>query len=324
MRRELNVRRGFTLIELLVVIAIIGILIALLLPAVQKVREAANRTQCTNNMKQMGLALHGFHDAYGCFPASGWTKPGINNPWGSYHGWRAFILPYVEQQSLQKLCDLTQHWWIGPQNLHAASQRVKMYECPTVPMREIVKSAIEHDPRPAMSFPEPIAPTDYEACMGVKSIIDEVLYPTTATSRSVMFRDSSIRIPQITDGASNTIMVVECAARPIIYFGDELAIDPQTGQKETNDQGIGWIDSEGGFSLDGASADGKDQGLGPILTPVAINATNWNEAYSFHPGGANFLFADGHVQFIRENVKIATFAALVTRTAGETPNSSDY
>jgi prepilin-type processing-associated H-X9-DG protein len=133
-----------------------------------------------------------------------------------------------------------------------------------------------------------------------------------------MFRDSSIRMTDVKDGTSSTIIVVECASRPLVFFGD--IPDFAT----FNDQGIGWIDSEGGFSLDGSNNDGTDQGKGPGVTPIAINATNFNEPYSFHPGGANFLFTDGHVQFIRDNIKLGTFAALVTRTAGETPNSSEY
>jgi prepilin-type N-terminal cleavage/methylation domain-containing protein/prepilin-type processing-associated H-X9-DG protein len=317
MNRSLQKRPGFTLIELLVVIAIIGILIALLLPAVQKVREAANRAQCQNNLKQLGIALHNFHQNHQVFPASGWTKPGALNPDGTFHGWRTFILPYIEQENLKDLCDITKHYWEG-QNLAAGAKEIKTFLCPTVPLRNPTTFAIDHPPRPAMNFDEPLAPTDYEACMGVKANINENLYGTTATSRSVMFRDSSIRITDITDGSSNTIMVVECAARPLVFFGRQAFPD------EFNDQGIGWIDSEGGFSLDGSNIDGTIQGKGPNETPIAINATNFSEPYSFHSGGANFLFADGHVQFVRDSIGLLTFAALLTRGAGETPSSSEY
>src|SRR5262245_19001784 len=109
----MSARRGYTLIELLVVIAIIAILIGLLLPAVQKVREAASRAQCQNNLKQLGLALHGFHDSNSAFPASGWTTAGPGNPAGKFVGWRALTLPFIDQENLQKLYDFSAHWWEG-------------------------------------------------------------------------------------------------------------------------------------------------------------------------------------------------------------------
>jgi prepilin-type processing-associated H-X9-DG protein len=104
---------------------------------------------------------------------------------------------------------------------------------------------------------------------------------------------------------------VECAARPLTYRNGHVVPDVP------NDQGQGWIDSEGSFSLDGSSADGTQQGLGPMLTPVAMNATNENEPYSFHPSGGNFLFADGHVAYISEDIQLEALAALSTRGAGE-------
>jgi prepilin-type N-terminal cleavage/methylation domain-containing protein/prepilin-type processing-associated H-X9-DG protein len=307
-------RSGFTLIELLVVIAIIAILIGLLLPAVQKVRESAARAQCTNNLKQLGLALHGFHDSNQAFPASGWTIAGPGNPAGKYVGWRPLTLPYIEQENLQKLYDFKVNWWEGT-NPTAGAVPVKTYQCPSVPQRADVLSAIAKPPRPAMTFTNALQPTDYEAIMGVQPSSLNPHLPVAnfygAGNRfSVMSRNSRTTMVGITDGTSNTIMVVETGARPLVF--NNRSVVATLG----NDQGIGWIDSEGPYSLDGSSPDGTLEGCG-LTCNGAMNKRNNNEPYSFHSGGGNFLFADGHVQFVRDSIPLVTLAALCTMNAGE-------
>ncbi|MGF1582054.1 MAG: DUF1559 domain-containing protein, partial [Gemmataceae bacterium] len=160
-------RTGFTLVELLVVIGVLAVLVGLLLPAVQKVRSAASRIECANNLKQIGVAIHNFHQANGVFPASGWTGRGPGNPAGKYVGWRALVLPFLEQQNLQQAYDFNRNWWEGI-NLEVGALGVSTYRCPSVPNREEIRSAVGNDPRPAITFPAPIAPTDYEAIMGVQ------------------------------------------------------------------------------------------------------------------------------------------------------------
>lgn len=314
-------RSGFTLIELLVVIAIIAVLIGLLLPAVQKVREAAARMQCSNNLKQLGLALHNFHDSNSVFPASGWTMAGPGNPGGKYVGWRPLILPFIEQENLRRLFDINTNWWEGA-NLAAGSIAVKTFQCPSVPQRKDVLSAVARAPRPAMIFTSPLAPTDYEAIMGV---VPACINPHLASPLynegnrfSVMYRNSRTRMTDVGDGTSTTIMVVECSARPLVFRNRNA--QPLLN----NDQGIGWIDSEGPFSLHGAKRDGSEEGCGPAGgCNDSMNRRNDNEIFSFHTGGANFLFADGHVQFIRESIPLPVMATLCTAQGGEVI-SQDY
>jgi prepilin-type N-terminal cleavage/methylation domain-containing protein/prepilin-type processing-associated H-X9-DG protein len=301
---------GFTLVELLVVIAIIGTLIGLLLPAVNASRESARRVSCQNNLRQFGIAILGFESMHKVLPPSGWTQAGPGNPAGKYVGWRALILPYIEQTNLHDIYDFRQHWW-DPPNVEAGSIDIELFVCPSVPDHNIVLSAVAQPPRPAMTFPKPIAPNDYEAIMGVQTVVNPTLYATNATRRSAMFRNSQIPMGGIRDGAVHTILVLECGGRPAKYYGRNL--DPTV----TNNQGIGWIDSEGPFSLDGASADGRTQGCGPTNCPVAINATNENEPYSFHTGGCGVLFADGHVNFLADTTSLEVFAALCTRAGRE-------
>jgi len=261
------------------------------------------------------LALHSFESVHNVFPASGWTQPGPGNPTGRYVSWRSLTLPYIEQENLQKLYDFDLHWWEGT-NAVVAAVPVKTYQCPSVPTRPEVLSAVAKPPRPTMTFTNPVAPTDYEAMMGVQpaSINPHLSSPlyNNANRFSVMYRNSAIRLADILDGTSTTIAIVECGGRPLVYR--VRVAEPAIG----DDQGIGWADSEGPFSLDGASGDGLLEGCGPVLgCTAAMNKKNDNEPYSFHPGGGNFLFADAHVQFLDESIDLAVMAAMCTKNGGE-------
>ncbi len=307
---------GFTLVELLVVIAVIGILVGLLLPAVQSVREAARRTSCLNNARQLGLALHNFESSFRVFPASGWTMVGPGNPQGKYVGWRPLILPHVEQSALGDLYNRALNWWEGTNRLSAAIP-VPLFECPSTPTREDVLTAIAKPPRPALTFGNPLAPADYEAIQGVQpaSINPHLPSPVyNAENRfAVMHRNSTTRFADIIDGTTQTMVIVEAAGRPWVY----RRLRPQPAF--SNDQGIGWADSEGPFSLDGTNADGSIEGGGPAAgCDFVMNRRNDNEPHSFHPGGAVVLFAGGNSELLTETTSIAVMAAFCTRDAGDT------
>jgi prepilin-type processing-associated H-X9-DG protein len=276
------------------------------------VREAAARMSCQNNLKQIGLAIHNFESANGVVPSARWRAAGPGNPAGRHIGWRAIILPYVEQENLRTLYDPNLHWWQGANLTTAAVFDVKLYQCPSTPTRPKTTFLAPNPPfRPAITVPEGIAVTDYEAIMGVQTIINPTLYIGDAR-RSLMHENSAHKLTDALDGTSNTILVLEAAARPVVYRVGR----PQPAA--TNNQGQGWIDSDGAFSLDGATADGNVEGCGPTNgCTFPINKRNDNEPYSFHVGGVNVVLADGSVRFVRESVSLSTFAALCTRAAGE-------
>ena len=315
MKLHRNRRLAFTLVELLVVISIIGILVGLLLPAINSAREAARRMSCQSNQRQIGLAVLNFESSHKVFPASGWTQAGPGNPYGTYMSWRTVILPQIEQTNVRTLYDIQQHWWQGS-NLAVASIPISIFLCPSAPTQPPVLSAVAKSPRPALALNLPLARTDYEAILGVQpNSIDPTFYD--ASNRfSVMHRNSMNRFGAILDGSSNTIMVVEAAGRPTVY---------RRGIAQAalrNDQGLGWIDSEGAFSLDGASRDGAREGCRAANgCSAAMNAKNDNEPYSFHSAGSHALFADGHIAFLNESISLSVMAALCTRAAADDPGN---
>lgn len=300
MRMALRSRHAFTLIELLVVIAIIAILIGLLLPAVQKVREAANRMSCANNLKQIGLAFHNYESSNGSLPS---TR--INTPSSKFRAWTPIVLAYVEQDNAGRLWDKNQRWDAAPNNVLARS-KFKVFLCPSAP-------ATRRSPvTPALG------PCDYLAFHQIRRRFYQAnnLPDPGADLLGALQNGLDTPFSAITDGLSNTIMILEDAGQTNQYI---LGRDTGT----TLPEGLGWADPDGvSGSMDGThpttGAINPSNGTGSGGTCI-MNCNNFSEPYSFHSGGINVVLCDGSVRFVRQSVSPATWAAIMTREQGDQP-----
>lgn len=315
-RKASRQKNGFTLVELLVVIAIIGILVGLLLPAVQAAREAARRMQCSNNIRQVGLAALNFESAFKTLPSS--IRPGglTTSPRIAA---LTFILPYMEQNQIYVAYDQKVNW-SHANNLPYTSQHITSYQCPSTTENERLDGDPQITPWTAI-----VAVTDYSPTISVDqrlktaALVDEV-------GLGVMPKNAKPKLRDITDGQSNTIMLAESAGRPFVYRnGKKFGVLPGN---RTN--GGGWSRPASDFSIDGSSRDGSTP-----VGPCAINCTNGDdigstsfphpyygsdgtgEAYSFHMSGAYFYFADGSARYLSGTIDIREFAKLVTRDQAE-------
>jgi len=292
------VRRGFTLIELLVVIAIIAILVALLLPAVQQAREAARRTQCKNNLKQIGLALHNYHDVYGTLPPGVVHKFGNQNvaAMGSY-GWGTFILPQLEQQNLFQtiqtngvdLDSLLRNTANPEARNYAVFTKLSFYRCPsdTGPDQN---SRREWD-APYRAFfggrPVHLSNSNYVAVSGTRWSTPEDWIVSKRDPYGTFWGDSKVLFRDITDGLSNTFVIGERDWRR--GWGANWI-----GQRNYTGTGI-WGARQNLAILDVKIND-------PVLQPNGNPAVTRGFS-SEHTGGAQFLFADGAVKFLSENIE---------------------
>lgn len=310
-------RSGFTLIELLVVIAIIAVLVGLLLPAVQKVRDAANRMACQNNLKQMGLAFHNYHDTFNTFPPGyvfDLSIPYIGASWG------AKLLPYLEQDNIWRTYDDRQPFWM-PQNQAAVATPLKIFQCQASPNQG--KTYNDTWTGPAAGFPITWggATTDYMALSGVLGFYWDYIFqgsPPAGGDRHGVLHDSQtnrgLSITDIHDGSSNTAMVGEVAGMPDLYRGNVLVkaapFDPSDPDQIA---GSGWGDPLNGENwLVGSTGDGQTR-----PGPCVINCTNRTQLYSFHSGGANVLYGDGSVHFLSAGTDARVLIALITVEKGE-------
>jgi prepilin-type N-terminal cleavage/methylation domain-containing protein/prepilin-type processing-associated H-X9-DG protein len=326
-------RPGFTLIELLVVIAIIAILIGLLLPAVQKVREAAARLQCTNNLKQIGLALHAYHDALKRFPPGyidGNTDPNStpDNDVGPGWGWATFLLPYIEQDNLYKQINLNVGIGVGP-NVAVSQAPLVIYQCPSDGLQ---------DPFPVYdsSFTKPIATVAHGNYVGNNGWVecfggaggnpqpgpsaDGLNGRYGSAGVGLFWRNSKTKIANITDGTSNTIIVGERSSNhsPSTWTGAItggrcpawMAIQPPTPYSPPPGPAYDNADFGEAFCLAHGNGTHLPSADFPIFDPDTF--------YSQHAGqGANFLFGDGSVHFLTSGINPQTYQFMCTIAGGE-------
>jgi prepilin-type N-terminal cleavage/methylation domain-containing protein/prepilin-type processing-associated H-X9-DG protein len=328
-------RRGFTLIELLVVIAIIAFLIGLLLPAVQKVREAANRTSCTNNLKQIGLAAHHYHDANQAFPAGYLVKAWPPDPEvpTAHFRWSvlAWLTPYLEQTNLYNSLDLTLPLYGGPNNTPpygvfprnqaGVATVVKIFLCPSDDLNIIIAG---------------FGPSNYVACAGKGANGD------ATKGDGVFYQNSHTRMADILDGTSGTALMSES----LLGRGGASVTDPRQVDPQTMYAGLGTTSTEGppltAANCQNAGTWWTDQNAKwadgafpnmlynhwyppnagqPDCVWLLHHNPAWRAARSRHPGGVNVLFGDGSVHFISDTVNLDTWRALATRAGGEMPGA---
>jgi type II secretory pathway pseudopilin PulG len=326
------------LIELLVVIAIIGVLVALLLPAVHAAREAGRRAQCANNMKQIGLALHGFETSHGFFPPSGMRQSGnhrplnINvddygNPLPDGRGRVSFylyalLLPGMEQQAVYDSYNIKLDAR-DPINSTAVGTQIGMLLCPSsaAPGREHVFS--ETDETTGQSYKKVrMSVTDYAISNGIgpktisAGIVPKADYESMLFNCDADHPDEVTRAAEVLDGLSNTFMVSESAGRPYQFFAGGAFGESQSLRES---YAGGWADYDTGFVTNGASEDGHG-----FPGPCHTNCLNDNEVYAFHPGGAHHLFGDGSVRFVKSSIPITLFAKLISRRGGEIVSADSY
>jgi prepilin-type N-terminal cleavage/methylation domain-containing protein len=314
-------RPGFTLIELLVVIAIIAVLIGLLLPAVQKVREAASRTRCVSHLKQLALAAHSHESARGTLPPATVdfdTSTLAGKPFPAPKGDRParsfffYLLPYVEQDALANRFDPGADWWT-PSSRPPAEVTVPLFLCPSVADTDRgYKLAV---PASAGGGTALAAATDYTVFVGIDRRADPTAFGPTGLNSGwtgAVVPNTGTTLVSFADGTSSTLLLGEAAGGP------QLWVMGKRGANATSTSRA-WADHRNYNYLDGCNpADGDiHYNSPPALRTRAVNCSNDGELYGFHPGGVPYARADGSVATLAPTASMAVVGALVTRNGGE-------
>jgi prepilin-type N-terminal cleavage/methylation domain-containing protein/prepilin-type processing-associated H-X9-DG protein len=346
-------RLGFTLIELLVVIAIIAVLIALLLPAVQSAREAARRSQCTNNLKQIGLALHNYESGNTCFPtAAESTNFNVTPPSAQYvdGDWSTFarLLPFAEQTTVYSSLNFSIGYWEATgANFTGASSAISLFICPSATRAGTTRDS--GDPADTLSQAYgrgygycDYGPTNYVDISPVLSTANAATYPQTPyrdpnTRVNGLLKQGFTRIAECTDGLSNTIAIGEDAGRDEYFQSKYLEVFAGSGDL----RGLGpyapaaprrrwrWAEPDVSYGVSG-QPNNKYRPMKELVSygssgaTASANAGANDELFSFHPGGVNCLFGDGSVRFIKDSVNLLTLRAIVTPNGGEAVSSDQY
>ncbi|WP_404306141.1 DUF1559 family PulG-like putative transporter [Neorhodopirellula lusitana] len=335
-------RQGFTLVELLVVIAIIGVLVGLLLPAVQAAREAARRMQCSNNMKQLGLALHNYESAYRIFPGPAFSTSNASQVYG--FSTQAFLLPYIEQASVEAMIDYSQPLYTGAQNnqvFNPVHENVAMtplasFRCPT-------------EPQDPISFigTNTFAGTNYVVCTGSGT---DKNYDSRLKTDGMFWRGSKTGFRDMLDGSSNTLVFAESLigggatspepppvqALPHYRFmaaypggpgsmqGPGLGFNGAPGDNPVLETAVAsaasWAGNRCNAWIHGKDADtGFNAYPGPNAKTSDVIKNNWGflATRSLHTGGVNVAFGDGSVHFITDSIDMKTWRAMSTRNGHE-------
>ena len=314
--RRARSRFGFTLIELLVVIAIIGSLVAMLLPAVQSARESARRTQCANNLKQLGLALHEFHDARLLLPSAYESTPGgamgaadVNGDAGP--GWTCLfqILPFLEEGNTADAFNRQLPAW-DPANAAAAVQRVATFLCPSVSDDSPTYEVTDESGTRLAEFSR----SHYVANSGESDLWENPAVDLSKVATGPFYRNSRTRLKDISDGTSQTVFLGE--RTPLRSDATWVAIVPGSVTRP-------------GALFPGAESDAAapqinvHSGPGqfedpPVIEPPNNTSGNVDEMHSEHPKGCNVLFGDGSVRFVSETINPIIWRAWATRAGNET------